>query len=95
MEGYFYVDLSPINNKYLVKPNFSKLPLFYTEGSFSLIASRLLNISYANYLRLCRDEFNGEIFGKNHTYPTVYFSHQTDANQLVLFLNSRAKEYFN
>lgn len=95
MKNYFYVDLSPINNKYLVKPNFNELPLFYTEGSFAVVPCRLLNISFANYLRLCRDDFDGEIFGKNHTYPIVYFQKERDANQLAFFLNSRAHEYFN
>ena len=92
MTKYFFTDLSPISNKYLVRMDFEKLPLHYTEGNFTLIAARLLNISYANYLRLARDEFNGHILGRNHSYPNVQFDKESDAAALCKLLNERATE---
>ena len=90
MKKYFYVEESAIGNGYLVKPSFDLLPLHYTMGSFSIVPARLLNISYANFLRLCRDDFNGKIKGKNYTYPMVYFAQESDAQKLSAFLNERA-----
>lgn len=92
MTKYFFTDLSSISNKYLIRMDFEKLPLHYTEGNFTLIAARLLNISYANYLRLARDSFNGQILGRNHSYPNVQFDKESDAAALCKLLNERATE---
>jgi hypothetical protein len=63
----------------------------YTEGSFAIMASRLLNLSYPDYCRLCRDEFGAEIVGKGQMYPIVYFKNTAKVQTLVELLNTRAK----
>ena len=53
---YFTLEESPYKpGKYTLRINFDKLPEMRTTGSFNLLPARLLNLSYAQYLRFCRD----------------------------------------
>lgn len=54
--------------------------------------ARIMNISYANYLRLCRDEYGAEIFGKNSMYPIAFFSKDSKINELITELNKRVEK---
>lgn len=74
--------------KYIIRPDFSKLPKMSTEGSFNLLPARLLNLSYAQYLRFCRDIVGGELSGKRNVYPIVFFEKNAKTNILVRLLNS-------
>ena len=76
--------------KYMISPIHDNFHLDSTEGSFNLICARLLNISYANYLRLCRDEFGAEIIGKGSMYPVAYFKRSKEFDALIDLLNARA-----
>jgi hypothetical protein len=88
---YFYLEESPIEvGKYLITPNHENLHLNFTKGSYNLIASRIMNTTYGNYLRMCRDEFGAKIKGKNQLYPIVYFDKTEKVKKLVNFLNKRA-----
>lgn len=92
MTGCFYVEESPIMaGKYLIRPNHDKLRLEHTNGSFNIITARCLGLTYANYLRLCRDRYGATIIGKGHKYPVAYFN-KVPAEELVKTLNQRAKE---
>ena len=51
---------------YYVSPIHVNFNLISTKGSFNVICARLFNISYANYLRLCRDELDAIIVGKDY-----------------------------
>ena len=75
--------------KYIIRPDFSKLPKMSTEGSFNLLPARLLNLSYAQYLRFCRDIVGGELSGKRNVYPIVLFEKNAKTNMFVRLLNSR------
>ena len=88
---YFILEESPYRpGKYTIAVNFDKFPSHLsTTGSFNILAARLLNLSYAQYLRFCRDVAGGEIVGKNTVYPTVYFNKGATTNMLVRLLNSR------
>lgn len=89
----FYVDESPYhNNKAVIRLNHDKFFCTSTNGSFHLIESRLMCLSHANYLRMCRDELGAELFGKNTKYPIALFSNKILANQLVKLLNARATQ---
>lgn len=93
MKNYFYFESRPNEpNQYLIRVNFERLPLHYTEGSFNLLPARLLNISYANYCRLCRDECNAIIQGKNSLYPIVIFDSKKSSENLLKLLNQRMEE---
>ena len=97
MEGFkrkvkcFDFDESPYERgKYRIIPIHENFHLTYTEGSFAIIAARVLGISFPDYLRLCRDEFGGEIIGKNTMYPVVYFERTEDVRTLLKILNAQA-----
>lgn len=75
--------------KYIIQLNLDKLSPISTNGSFNILPARLLNLSYAQYLRFCRDVVGGELGGKNHTYPTVYFDKNLTTVAFVKLLNSR------
>lgn len=88
---YFVLEESPSRHgKYTIHLNFDKFPSqLSTSGSFNLLPARLLNLSYAQYLRFCRDIVGGEIAGKNTIYPIVYFNKTMTTNAFVRLLNSR------
>lgn len=77
-------------NKYILRFHPELFHCDSTTGSFALMASRLLNISYPNYCRFCRDVLGAEVVGKNNRYPTVYFSKNQEVLMFVRLLNSRA-----
>lgn len=70
--------------------NHDKFHLDRTEGSFNLICARLMNLSYAQWLRFCRDVCGATIVGKHNLYPVPYFPHGNRLSALVRLLNSRA-----
>ena len=90
---YFICEETPYHpGKYMVRLVHENLPLTYTKGSYNLLAARLMNLSYANYLRMCRDLYGAEIVGKNCMYPIAYFNGETDKmKELVKMLNKRAE----
>ena len=61
-----------------------------TEGSYALMAARLMGLSYANFCRFCRDNIQAEIIGKGHKYPVIYFKKNQESLMLVRLLNTRA-----
>ncbi len=87
----FYRDESAsYPGKYIIKANLEAFHLDYTEGSFNVIQARLMNLSYADYLRMCRDCFGAEIIGKNSVYPVAYFKRSKELDALIDNLNARA-----
>lgn len=90
---YFYAEETPYQKgKFLIRSNFDKLPLKYTTGSYNIIEARLLGLTYAQYLRYCRDFHSATILGKNCLYPVPYFTQGTELNSLLKILNERAKK---
>lgn len=57
-------------------------------GSFNLLAARVMGLSYANYLRMCRDVYNAILTGKNEKYPIAHFK-RNEAERLTRLLNER------
>jgi hypothetical protein len=87
----FKVEESPYNpGKLCITPVHDNFFLKHTKGSFNVICARLMNLSYAQYLRFCRDLCGGEIIGKGSKYPVVYFPHGERVQALCRLLNSRA-----
>ena len=88
---YFVLEESPYRpGKYTIRLDLDKFSSqLSTSGSFNLLPARLLNLSYAQYLRFCRDIVGGEIVGKNTIYPVVYFNKTMTTNAFVRLLNSR------
>lgn len=87
----FVIEESPTNpGKWMIVPVHDKFFLKHTEGSFNVICARLMNLSYAQYLRFCRDMVGGEIVGKGTKYPIAYFSRGERLQAFVRLLNTRA-----
>lgn len=76
--------------KYIIRVDLDKFHLDYTEGSYNVICARLMGLSYAQYLRMCRDCFGAEIIGKGSMYPVAYFKFSEKLVDLVESLNARA-----
>lgn len=77
--------------KYIIRADLDKFHLDYTEGSYNVICARLMGLTYAQYLRMCRDCFGAEIIGKGSMYPVAYFKLSQELKDLIEQLNARAK----
>lgn len=90
---FFFLEESPFyKDKYIIKLNHEKF-LFPTgtEGSFNVIISRVLNLSYASYLRYARDRLGAELIGKGTRYVIPYFLRDEKSKAFIDLLNSRMK----
>lgn len=92
MKQFFYADESSTPGKYMVRLDFSKIDVVPMKGSITVFEAHILGLHYADYLRLCRDEFGAEIIGKGHMYPIIYFPTSAAAAKLAIFLNKRLSE---
>ena len=75
---------------YVIRPIHENFHLDSTEGSFNIICARLMGLTYAQYLRMCRDIYGAEIIGKGDTYPVAYFNLSQKLQDLIEELNARA-----
>ena len=76
--------------KYMVRANLDAFHLDYTDGSFNVIGARLMGLTYAQYLRMCRDIYGAEIIGKGQMFPYPVFRLTKELNDLIDQLNARA-----
>ena len=87
----FKIEESAYNSgKFLICPVHENFLLKHTEGNFNVICARLMNLSYAQYLRFCRDMCGATIVGKDSKYPIVYFPQGDRVQALCRLLNARA-----
>jgi hypothetical protein len=87
----FYRDESAsYPGKYMVRADLEKFYLNFTEGSYNVIQARLMGLTYANYLRMCRDIYGAEIVGKESNYPYPVFKLSQGLADLIEELNARA-----
>ena len=91
MEKYFYLEESPIyKNKCIIRLNHDKF-LFPTgtSGSYNVFIARVLNLSYADYLRYSRDRLGAELVGKQSRYVVAYYDKNQTTEAFVKLLNKR------
>ena len=87
----FYRDESAIQpGKYLIRADQETFHLDFTEGSYNVIGARLMGLTYAQYLRMCRDIYGAEIIGKGSLYPYPVFKLSKGLEDLIEQLNARA-----
>jgi hypothetical protein len=87
----FYRDESAsYPGKYMIRADLEKFYLNFTEGSYNVIGARLMGLTYAQYLRMCRDIYGAEIIGKGSLYPYPVFKLSQGLNDLIEQLNARA-----
>ena len=89
-QEYFILEESALRpGKFVIRPNYGTFPEFATSGSFNVLQARLMNLSYAQYLRLCRDTLGAELSGKGSLYPVPFFKNDMTVRAFVKLLNSR------
>ena len=87
----FYRDESASQpGKYMIRADLEKFHLNFTEGSYNVIGARLMGLTYAQYLRMCRDIYGAEIIGKGSLYPYPVFKLSKGLEDLIEQLNARA-----
>lgn len=84
-----FVESVSTPNKFLILPIHENLNLHHTNGSYHVLCARVMNMSYATYLRLCRDVVGARIVGKNQKYPIPIFEKTKEAYQFLELLNAR------
>lgn len=92
MKEIFFLGKSLYHSgKYMtyIKPEL--LPDHTMRGSYHILEARLMMLSYPQYLRLCRDVYGAELFGKN-SFVVPYFSDKKKAQPLIDELNKRINE---
>ena len=97
MEKYFYLEESPIyKNKYIIRLNHDKF-LFPTgtSGSYNVFIARVLNLSYADYLRYSRDRLGAELIGKQSRYVMAYYDKNQTTEEFIKLLNKRMEYIMN
>ncbi len=92
----FELEESPYQKGYYtIRPKIDKMPITGTNGSFALLGARLMELSYANYCRFCRDQLGALIIGKNTLYPKIYLKKNPITLEFIRTLNARATLLIN
>ena len=80
----------------LSRPDEEKVHIGPTSGSRNVFMARLMGFSWANFLRLCRDNYGAKLMGKNSVYVVPYFPKgQNGGEELCKELNKRMDFIFN
>ena len=96
-EKFFYLDESSVfKGKLHIRLNHSNF-LFPngTEGSYAVIVARVLNLSYPDYLRYCRDRLGAKLIGKHTMYVVPYFDDTPEVQLFIKLLNRRLEYVMN
>ena len=93
MGKYVYYEETPYNKgKYVLALHHDEFPFHNgTSGSYNVFLARIAGLSYADFLRMCRDEFGATIIGKNALYPVAYFDFGEGLSAITKWLDTRAK----
>lgn len=83
----FYADETP-DGKFMVKVDMPPGSVV-VNGSWNVLCARAMGLSYANYLRYCRDVYGAELVGVGSRYPKAYFTDEQGANDLADELEER------
>ena len=88
---YFQVDraMSSVKNEYMVWFKEAAKKFYPFKGSLMVIYSRIMGLSYPEYLRYVRDVHGARISGKNQLYPSVLFPTKEAAEQFAKILDTR------
>lgn len=92
---YFYLEEIPTNEGfYAIRLNHENFP-FKTpiEGSYNIIMARLCGLSYADFLRMCRDILGATLIGRygQTIFPYPLFKRSQKLEGFMKFLNARAE----
>lgn len=88
----FYVTDSMINNEHKQISIHADVYSFINtavSGSYNILFARLYGLSYAEFLRMARDEFGATLHGKDGGYITMTFANPLDAKRLDFQLTKK------
>lgn len=94
MMQYFEVR-EMIGDNFMVGVCMESFPNIHTAGSYNVLGARVVGVSYAQYLRMCRDLFNAHLMGKGSKYVYPIFETKQDCQKLVDFLNKRLNQIYD
>ena len=84
MKYYFTLEESPYQPGYnTINIDEDKIHIGPTSGSRNVFMARLMNLSWANFLRLCRDNYGAKLVGKKSIYVVPYFPKDKDGGKLL------------
>lgn len=84
MKYYFTLEESPYQSGYnTINIDEDKIHIGPTSGSRNVFMARLMNLSWANFLRLCRDNYGAKLVGKKSIYVVPYFPKDKDGGRLL------------
>jgi hypothetical protein len=97
IKTYFSLEESPYQPGYnTIDISEEKIHIGPTSGSRNVFMARLMNLSWANFLRLCRDKYGAKLIGKNCIYVVPYFPVNEDGGRrLCRELNARMAQVFS
>lgn len=90
---YFDFEESVSNpGKYLISiKDYDGFHCHGTMGSYNVLFARLMNMTYAQFLRFCRDILGAELYGRDCLYIIPLFSKTTGvAREFIKLLNNLA-----
>lgn len=93
MKDFFFAQKSvSYDDRFIIGINFERLPLKGSvNGSYNVLCARVMDLNYADYLRMCRDVFGAELLGKDSKYPFALFKRGNALDALLKVLNTRTK----
>lgn len=87
----FEFEESPYHpGQYMIRLHHDRFYCTSTTGSYNVLMARVMGLHYADYLRMCRDLFGANIYGKNNLYPIALFPDKLRAKPLLDNLNAWA-----
>lgn len=61
------------------------------ETSYNVFLARIFSLTYAEFMRFARDNFNATLVGKHGGYITPIFKNKNDCDAFVQEINNRWK----
>lgn len=93
IEKIFWLIERPGMEGYLILQNKLSGMGIKTDKSYNLFPSKILGISFKEFLEICEEGLGAEInFGKNKLYPSIYFKDNAPTRKLIEILNYLIKK---
>lgn len=93
---YYTIEQSPYSPKgeYTLMSTELITSHFHPAIPYSLLPAKVMNLTYASYLRMCRDVYGARLSGKSHRFVVPYFPTKESAEPLAGELNRRLTYYY-
>jgi len=93
---HLYIDENPFySGTYLLFFKTNEFGWGQIPGRSNILGARLLQISYPDYLRYCRDYYGAKIMGKKDKIPYLVFTDKKLVEKLAAELDKRLEIILN